>query len=104
MRLGVRIGQGGASLLDSKMHDLGCQHLQFDEIWGFIGKKQRHLGVNDKSEYGDVWTFCAIDAETKLVPSFKVGKRDLVTANAFVGDVAKRVKGRVQISSDGLKA
>jgi len=104
MRLGVRIGQGCASLLDSKMHDLGCQHLQFDEIWGFIGKKQRHLGVNDKSEYGDVWTFCAIDAETKLVPSFKVGKRDLVTANAFVGDVAKRVKGRVQISSDGLKA
>lgn len=62
------------------------------------------LGENDSSDYGDVWTFCAIDADTKLVPSFKVGKRDLVTAKAFVGDVAARMKSRVQISSDGLRA
>jgi hypothetical protein len=104
MRLGVRVGQGCAKLLDAKMHDLGCKQLQFDEIWGFIGKKQRHLGPNDKSGYGDVWTFCAIDADTKLVPSFKVGKRDLVTAKIFVDDVARRVRSRVQISLDGLRA
>lgn len=104
MRLGVGVGQGCAKVLDRKMRDLGCQQLQFDEIWGFIGKKQRHLAPDDKSEFGDVWTFCAIDAETKLVPSYKVGKRDLPTAKLFVGDVASRLSNRVQISSDGLRA
>src|SRR5207302_4865397 len=104
MRLGVRVGQGCAGLLDSKMQGLSCQHLQFDEIWGFIGKKQRHLIPTDDPQYGDVWTFAAIDADTKLVPSFKVGKRDHATANAFVSDVASRLKNRVQISSDALKA
>jgi IS1 family transposase len=53
---------------------------------------------------GDVWTFCAIDAETKLVPSYLCGKRDRVTANAFVSDIASRLKNRPQVSSDGLRA
>jgi len=101
MGLGVRVGQGCAKLLDARMRDLSCKLLQFDEIWGFVGKKQRHVRENDSSDYGDVWTFCAIDADTKLVPSFKCGKRDLVTAKVFVGDVAARMKNRVQISSDG---
>jgi len=103
MRLGVRVGKGCAMLLDSKMQDLGCRYLQFDELWGFIGKKERHLRVDDNPELGDVWTFCAVDAETKLVPSFKVGKRDAVTANAFVRDVASRMRNRVQISTDALR-
>jgi IS1 family transposase len=104
MRLGVRVGKGCQSLLDAKMRGLSCQHLQFDEIWGFIGKKERHCTPDDSPELGDVWTFCAIDSDTKLVPSFKVGKRDAATANAFVSDVAGRIKNRVQISSDALKA
>lgn len=104
MRLGVRIGQGCAGLLDSKMRDLPCRQLQFDEIWGFIGKKQRHIRPDDDSTKGDVWTFCAIDPETKLVPAYKVGKRDLATANAFVADVASRLRNRVQISADALRA
>ncbi len=104
MRLGVRAGKGCARLLDAKMRDLSCQHLQFDEIWGFIGKKERHCNPDDSLELGDVWTFCAIDSDTKLVPSFKVGKRDSATANAFVADVAGRIKNRVQISSDALRA
>src|SRR6185503_11593677 len=70
MRLGVKVGQGCANLMDQKMRDLDCHYLQFDEIWGFIGKKQRHLRIDDDPQYGDVWTFCAIDADTKLVPSF----------------------------------
>jgi IS1 family transposase len=53
---------------------------------------------------GDAWTFCAIDADTKLVPCFKVGRRDRATANEFVQDVASRMKNRVQISTDGLRA
>lgn len=104
MRLGVRVGQGCAVLLDRKMRDLLCQLLQLDEIWGFIGKKQRHLRATDSPQLGDVWTFCAIDADTKLVPAFKVGKRDHETANAFVGDLAGRMRNRVQISTDGLAA
>jgi len=104
MRLGIRAGQGCAGLLDSKMRDLTCHHLQFDELWGFIGKKEKHVRPNDSPDYGDVWTFCAIDADTKLVPTFKVGKRDGATANAFVDDVASRLKNRVHISSDALRA
>jgi IS1 family transposase len=102
MRLGVRVGKGCASMLDSKMRDLACEHLQFDELWGVIGKKQKHVQPEDSSDYGDVWTFCAIDSDTKLVPSFKVGKRTLETANAFVSDVASRMANRIQISTDGL--
>jgi len=104
MRLGVRVGKGCATLLDRKMRNLSCQQLQFDEIWGFIGKKERHCTVDDAPEIGDVWTFCAIDPDTKLVPAFKVGKRDTVTANAFAKDVASRLTNRVQISSDALRA
>ena len=104
MRLGVRVGEGCARVLDVEMRNLSCQHLQFDEIWGFIGKKERHCTPDDSLELGDVWTFCAIDSDTKLVPSFKVGKRDLPTANAFVADVASRMRNRVQISSDALRA
>ena len=104
MRLGVRVGKGCANVLDRKMRNLSCNHLQFDEVWGFIGKKERHCTPDDSPEVGDVWTFCAIDSDTKIVPSFKVGKRDSATANAFVADVASRLKNRVQISSDALRA
>src|SRR6266446_5167238 len=103
-RLAVRVGQGCAALLDSKMRNLDCHFLQLDEIWGFIGKKQKHLTVNDDPTKGDVWTFCAIDSETKIVPSFKVGKRDHITANAFLTDIASLLRSRPQISTDGLRA
>lgn len=102
MRLGVRIGQNCGLLLDSKMQDLGCNYLQFDEVWGFIGKKERHVGIDDDPEMGDVWTYCAIDSETKLVPAFKCGKRTLETTTEFVQDVASRMRHRVQVSSDAM--
>jgi IS1 family transposase len=104
MRLGVKVGQGCTALMDEKMRALSCTRLEMDEIWGFIGKKEKHVKPEDDPSKGDVWTFCAIDADTKLVPAFKVGKRDHATANAFVGDVAGRMKNRVQISTDGLKS
>jgi IS1 family transposase len=100
----MRVGDGCARLLDAKMRDLTCNFLQFDEIWGFIGKKQKHVTENDDPTKGDVWTFCAIDSETKLMPAFKVGKRDHETANAFVCDVASRLRNRPQVSTDGLRA
>jgi IS1 family transposase len=74
-----------------------------DEIWGFVGKKDRNVREGENA-VGSVWTFCAIDAETKLVPAFKVGDRSVATAKAFVRDVANRMAHRVQISTDGLAA
>jgi IS1 family transposase len=105
MRLGVRVGQGCTALLDAKMRNLDCHRLEMDEIWGFVGKKDRHVRPGDDPQFGNVWTFCVIDADTKLVPTFRVsGDRDVKTATAFVLDVADRMKNRVQISTDGLAA
>jgi hypothetical protein len=69
MRLGVRVGQGCAKVLDAKMQNLSCHHLQFDALWGFIGKKEKHREDGNHYSLGDVWTFCATDEETKIVPS-----------------------------------
>src|ERR1035441_9138713 len=69
MRLGVKVGQGCTALMDERMRDLPCTRLEMDEIWGFVGKKERHVKMDDPPEIGSVWTFCAIDAETKLVPA-----------------------------------
>jgi IS1 family transposase len=104
MRLGVKVGQGCTALMDETMRDLPCTRLEMDEIWGFVGKKERHVKPEDGSDVGSVWTFCAIDAETKLVPAFRVGDRDAATANAFLADVSVRMRNRVQISTDGLRA
>src|SRR5215213_2114951 len=104
MRLGVRVGQGCARIMDEKMRGLECRNIQVDELWGFIQKKKKNLKPEDDSTRGDVWTFCAIDADTKLVPSYKVGKRDSMTANAFMNDLAGRLKNRIQLSSDALAA
>jgi IS1 family transposase len=103
MRLGVKVGEGCAKLLDGSMRDLPCNRLEMDEIWGFVGKKDRNVREGEDG-VGSVWTFCAIDAETKLVPAFKCGNRDAATAKAFVQDVANRMAYRVQISTDGLNA
>ena len=105
MRLGVRIGQGCARLLDEKMRGLECKRIQIDELWGFVGKKQVHLSATDDPNLiGDVWTFCSIDADSKLVPNYKVGKRDKPTTRAFISDLHSRLKNRIQLSSDAFTA
>lgn len=103
MRLGVRVGQGCARLMDEKMRGLDCRNIQVDEIWGFVQKKNTKE-TDDPHVVGDAWTFCVVDADTKLVPSYKVGKRDSLTANAFINDLAGRLKNRIQLSSDALAA
>lgn len=102
MRLGVKVGQGCTALMDAKMVDLSCNRLEVDEIWGFVGKKDRNVKMGDSMEVGSVWTWCAIDAETKLVPAFKVGQRNKATATEFLQDVSGRMKNRVQLSTDGF--
>jgi IS1 family transposase len=103
-KLLVRVGAGCADLMDERMRDLSCTRLEIDELWAFVGKKQRHVRKSDDAKrVGDTWTFVAIDSETKLVPSFLVGKRDAASTHAFITDVADRMKNRVQVSTDGLR-
>jgi IS1 family transposase len=92
--------------MDAKMRNLDCHRLEMDEIWGYVGKKEKHLRPGDDTNaIGNVWTFCAIDADTKLVPAFHVSsERDVEAAGAFVSGVASRMVNRVQISTDGLGA
>ena len=105
MRLGVRIGQGCARLMDEKMRNLDCQRLELDEVWGYIGKKMRHWQVGDDPTHGDVWTYCAIDADTKLVPSYHVSSvRDMHNTVEFIADLASRLNNRVMISTDAMNS
>ena len=104
MRLAVRVGEACARKMDATMRDLPFSNVELDEIWGFIGKKQKRVTKVDGPGVGDVWTFVAIDAATKLVPCFAVGKRDAATANGFLTDLSARLRNRVQISTDGLSA
>lgn len=105
MRLGVRVGEACAKILDEKMRGLQCRQIQIDEAWGFIGKKNKNVKPGeDRNGVGDVWVFIALDRDTKIVPSFVVGKRDSYYANLFLADLAERVQNRVQISSDALAA
>ena len=90
---------------DTTLRDLPCQRLQCDEIWSFCHAKQKNVPEEHQGEfgYGDVWTWTAIDSETKLVPSFAVGTRDADAASAFMHDLAGRLRGRVQLTTDGHK-
>jgi IS1 family transposase len=102
MRLAVRIGEACKRIMDEKMRSLTCKNIEVDEIWGFIGTKRNNAART--GNYGDVWTFISLDSETKLIPSFVVGKRDAYHARAFMEDLAGRLSRRVQISSDALQA
>jgi IS1 family transposase len=105
MRLGVRVGEACKVIMDRKMRGLGCRNVEVDEIWGFIGKKAKHADNADRAQgLGDVWTFIALDADTKLIPSFVVGKRDAYHTKTFVNDLAGRLNNRIQLSSDAMGA
>lgn len=99
-----RVGLGCLAVLDETMVDLPCERLELDELWAFVGKKQRNVKDSDDASKGDTWTWLAIDADTKLVPAFRVGKRTDADARLFISDLAARLAKRVQISTDGLKA
>jgi len=90
---------------DRTLRNLKCRRVQLDEIWSFVYAKQKNVSRAKAApiDAGDVWTWVAIDAETKLVPSWRIGDRSSETAIAFVDDLAKRLANRVQITSDGHK-
>jgi IS1 family transposase len=105
MRLGVRMGEGCQKIMDEKLRNLSSKLIQVDEVWGFVGMKQRTaFEKKAETEAGDVWTWIALDSETKLVPTFAVGDRSQYMANIFIEDLASRLSNRVQLSSDALRA
>lgn len=97
-------GEACADFQNRKMISLPCQSLQLDEIWSFVGCKEKTKMEAKEQHPGDVWTWTSICADTKLIPCWRVGDRSGRTAFAFCADLAGRFTGRVQITSDGLES
>src|SRR5438132_6516298 len=105
-KLLLDVGAAAEAYQDRTLRNLKCRRIQCDEIWSFVYAKTKNVPQDHAGEfgYGDVWTWVAIDAETKLVPSWAVGRRDGFTAQAFIRDLADRLATRVQLTTDGHKA
>lgn len=105
-KLLVDAGEACSAYMDQAFRNLPCKRLQVDEIWSFVYAKERNVATakNAPEDAGDVWTWTAIDADTKLIPSFYVGGRTVENAEAFLGDLRGRLANRVQLTSDGLRA
>jgi IS1 family transposase len=97
------VGKACAEYQDEHLRNLPCKHIQADEIWSFCYAKEKNVPQNKQGQlgYGDVWTWTAIDADTKLVPSWLVGLRDADYAHTFINDLKSRLANRVQITTDG---
>jgi IS1 family transposase len=105
VKLLVELGAACSDYLNEHLVNLNCQRVQIDEIWSFCYAKAKNVTpeIKEKNPFaGDVWTWVAIDADTKLIPSWIVGPRDGVTARIFVNDLARRLANRIQLTSDGL--
>lgn len=105
LRLLAEVGDACDLYLDQTMRGLSCRYVQLDEIWSFCHAKERNLPVELRGAdgVGDLWTWTAIDAETKLIVTWHLGKRLRGEADLFVRDLAGRINSdRVQISTDGL--
>jgi IS1 family transposase len=102
LKLLLELGAACAEYLDETMRDLKCERIQVDEIWQFVGAKQKNV-TPENGAAGDVWTWTAIDADTKLVPCWMLGQRDAGAARDFMEELASRLANRIQLTSDGLK-
>jgi len=104
VKLLVELGAACIEYMNKTFVNLNCQRVQCDEIWNFVAAKQANVTQKmlEKNPYaGDCWTWVAMDADTKLVCSWWVGKRDWYTAKMFIDDLASRLANRVQLTTDG---
>lgn len=113
VKLLAELGDACTEYQDKAMRNLPCKRLQVDEIWSFVYAKEKNVPEERRAGSfagrrllgpGSVWTFVAIDAETKLVPAWRLGLRDFSTATEFVRDLAGRLANRVQITTDAMNA
>lgn len=105
-KLLIDVGRACSQYQDKTFVDLKCQRIQVDEIWSFCYVKQKNLGTakNAPEHAGDVYTWTSLCPDTKIVPTWLVGKRDAEHAKIFIADLAERIPGRFQLTSDGFKA
>src|SRR3972149_8883165 len=105
VKLLVDLGEACAEYQDKTLRNLNCKKIQCDEIWAFFYAKEKNVPEDKKGQfgYGDVWTFTALDADTKLILTWFIGRRDIACATDFMKDLASRLKNRVQLTTDGHK-
>jgi len=103
IRLLRDVGKACAEYQDKHLRNLPCKHIQCDEIWSFCYAKDKNVPIDKQGRfgYGDVWTWTAIDADTKLIPSWLVGLRDASYGYRFMSDLKSRLANRVQLTTDG---
>jgi IS1 family transposase len=105
VKLAVDAGAVCSDYQDRVMRNLPCKRIQVDECWAFCYAKAKNVTPEIAAKHpgaGDVWTWAAIDADSKLIPCWIIGPRDGVTARIFVSDLAGRLADRIQLTSDGL--
>jgi len=104
-KLLVDLGDVCAAYQDEHHRGLKLTNLQCDEIWSFVGSKEKNVPAEQRGQYGrgDIWVWTAIDRETKFMPCWHVGRRDADDASVFIDDLAARLHGTPQITTDGLK-
>jgi IS1 family transposase len=104
-KLSLELGEACIRYMDETLRNLPCKRLQVDEVWAFCYAKAKNVPADKRGEfgYGDLWAFTAVDADTKLIPTFLVGSRDAGCATEFMQDLASRLSNRVQLTTDGHK-
>lgn len=103
-RLAIEFGTGAARFHDRIARDLTCTEVECDEIWSFVGKKQRRVTAADPKEIGEAYTFVALDRASRFVIAFHVGKRDQAATDAFMRDLRARLVLMPDLSTDGFTA
>jgi transposase-like protein len=104
MRLLVRTGESCVRFMDEHIKNVQAQKVQVDEIWTFVAKKEKQLTAEDNpAKVGDQYVFVSMDSESKLIPSFFVGKRNGASAWHFVQDLQTRLSNRVQLTTDAFR-
>jgi IS1 family transposase len=104
-KLLVELGAACTRFMNEAMVNLPCKRIQCDEMWSFVYAKEKNVTekIADERIAGSVWTWTAIDADSKLIPCWLIGKRDAGCATEFMQDLANRLANRVQLTTDGLK-
>lgn len=97
------LGRACQEYQDGALRDLKCRRVQCDEIWSFVGMKAKTAAKKGRTDAGDIWTWTAIDADSKLAVAWKVGDRGSATAHGFMQTIADRLANRIQLTTDGHK-